>query len=165
MKKRQIAFFIFLILSLAINVFIIIEGATGVEGSAAQSMGFTQAFIDFVAKIDPNSPIVTNPELTHKVIRKLVGHFLFFGLSGILTTLSFVLINDSMKKKVEIIIMCLLTGLLVAFTSELVQLIAPGRFFAFTDVLIDYSGYVLFGAIVFIVSILIYRHKLKKENQ
>ena len=94
MKKTTIAFYIFLVLSIAVNVFIIVEGGIGGEGSANQSFSITQIFIDFVKNINPNSPIVTDPDTTHYVIRKLVGHFGLFGVSGILTTTTYCLINE-----------------------------------------------------------------------
>ena len=46
MKKTTIAFYIFLALSIAVNVFIIVEGGIGGEGSANQSFSITQIFIE-----------------------------------------------------------------------------------------------------------------------
>lgn len=164
MKKTTIAFYIFLVLSIAVNVFIIVEGGIGGEGSANQSFSITQIFIDFVKNINPNSPIVTDPETTHYVIRKLVGHFGLFGVSGILTTITYCLINEGLdKRKAEIIISSIFTGLLVAFISELMQLFAPGRVFAIADVGIDFSGYFLFGGITFLIFYLVHNKKEKDK--
>ncbi len=165
MKKNIVLFYIFLVLSFAINIFIIVEGATAGDRSASQSFSFTQMFIDFVKTFAPDSPIVTDPETTHAVIRKLVGHFGLFGVSGIITTVDFLLINDALKKrKAEIIVASSFVGLYIAFISELAQLFTPGRYFTFTDVLIDFSGYLLFGGITFIIFYLVYRHREKKNN-
>ncbi len=165
MRVKQVLFYIFLALYIAINTFIIVEAAMVDTASASQSMGFTQAFIDFVRMIDPNSPIVTDPETTHSVIRKLVGHFGLFGVSGIITLVDLLLINDSYSwKKKFVIIFFFASGLVFAFASELVQLFTPGRAFAITDVLIDYSGYLLFGGITFLIYFLIQRKKKKKEQ-
>lgn len=164
MDKRKVLFYVFLVLSIAINVFIVVEGAVGGNESASQSAGLTQAFIEFVRKINPNSPIVTDPETTHAVIRKLVGHFGLFGVSGIITTIYFLLMKDALaNKKKKVIVFSLATGLTVAFISELVQYYTPGRWFSLTDVGIDFSGYVLFGGITFLIFYLVYRHKEKKE--
>ena len=164
MKVKNIFFYIFLILLVAINVFILVEGATGGNDSASQSMGFTQMFIDLVKRIDPNSPIVKNPEITHSVIRKLVGHFGLFGLSGIILIVDFLLANDIyLAKKSDIVLISLVFGFGIALLSEVLQYFAPGRFMAFTDVLIDYAGFILFGGLTFLIGYLIYRHKNKKE--
>lgn len=163
MKSKQILFYIFLSLSILINAFIIVEGALAANESANQSFGLTQMFIDFVKSFAPDSPIVTNPDVTHAVIRKLVGHFGLFGVSGVFTTLTFVFANDALEKRKKDIIICsLISGLIIAFISETLQLFAPGRAFAITDVLIDYAGYILFGGIAFLISLLIYRKKRKE---
>ena len=160
MNTRKIFCYIFLALSVAINVFIIVEGAVNGSNSASQSMGFTQMFIELVKKIAPNSPIVLNPEVTHSVIRKLVGHFGLFGLSGILTTTALSLIDNAyINKKLEIIIASASTGLVIALISELMQLFTPGRYMSMIDVLIDYSGYILFGGITFLIFYLVNRKK------
>ena len=160
MKTKDIFCYILFTLSVAINIFIVVEGAVSGNESASQSFGFTQAFINVVKSIDPNSPIVTNPEITHSVIRKLVGHFGLFGLSGILTTSALCLIRDGLlNRKVEIIIASLTMGVFIAFLSELMQLFTPGRYFSVIDVLIDLSGYICFGGITFLIFFLVYRRK------
>ena len=165
MKKNTILFYIFLVLAVAINVFIIVEGATAGDRSASQSFGFTQMFIDFVKTFAPDSPIVTDPDTTHAVIRKLVGHFGLFGVSGIITTVDFLLVKEALVNKKRIVIIgSLSVGLIVAFISELAQLFTPGRYFSMIDVLIDFSGYLLFGGITFTIFYLVYRHKEKKNN-
>ena len=166
MKKRIIPFYIFLFLTIASNIFILVEGAIGGEGSAAQSVGLTQAFIDFIASFDSNSPIVLNPELTHTVIRKLVGHFGLFGVTGVFTILAMLFTEEGIeKRKIQTIVLSLPFGFSVALFSELEQLFTPGRFFTFNDVLIDFSGYILLGGITFLIFYLIYRHNCKKEKE
>lgn len=162
MKTRKILFYIFLALSVAVNIFIVIEGATSGSESESQSFGFTAWFIDVVRNIDPESGIVQNPETTHAVIRKLVGHFGLFGLSGILSTLMFLFINDSMTRKIQIIICTSMYGFFFALVSELAQYFTPGRYMSFIDVLIDFSGYILFSGLTFLIYYFIYKHKEKK---
>ena len=165
MKKRQILFYIFLVLSIAINVFIIVEGAIDAEGSSSQSFGITQIVINIFKAIAPNSRIATDPDFAHHLVRKLVGHFGLFGVSGILTTLTFIFGHtDFDKMKIRIVINSSVLGLSVAFISELLQLTAPGRAFAVTDVLIDFSGYVLFGGTTFLIYYLVHKHKSKNEE-
>ena len=165
MKKRQFLFYIFLVLSIAINVFIIVEGAIDAEGSSSQSFGITQIVINIFKAIAPNSRIATDPDFAHHLVRKLVGHFGLFGVSGILTTLTFIFGHtDFDKMKIRIVINSSVLGLSVAFISELLQLTAPGRAFAVTDVLIDFSGYVLFGGTTFLIYYLVHKHKSKNEE-
>ena len=163
MKTRDVLFYIFLTLMVAVDVFIIVEGGVNGSNSASQSVGFTQWFINLVNSINPNSPIVTNPEMTHTVIRKLVGHFGLFGVSGILTVVTLSMIDEAyLNKKVQIIISSLTLGLTVAIISELMQLFTPGRYMSFIDVLIDYSGFILFGGLTFLIFYLVNYKKEKK---
>lgn len=163
-KKELVCFYLFLIISILINVFIVVEGFIGGSDSASQSFSLTNLFIEFVKLIDPNSPLVTNPEITHSIIRKLVGHFLLFGLSGLFTTLTMIFINDSMTiHKKEIIIVSSFCGLSLAFISELAQLFTPGRYMSIIDMLIDLSGYISFGGITFLIAYLSYRKKHQKK--
>lgn len=164
MKKRLICFYLFLSISLLVNAFIIVEGFIGGGDSAKQSFSISELFIEFVKLFAPNSKIVTDPETTHYVIRKLVGHFGLFGLSGLFTTLSFVFIEDAFEKRMfDIIFVSLAVGISIAFFSELAQVFTPGRYMSFTDMLIDYAGYVGFGGLTFLFSYLTYKKKQKKE--
>lgn len=165
MKKRNIIFTIFLLLSLAINTFIVFEGATNGNDSSSQSFGVTNWVLDVIGKIDPNSWMVLDRDAAHALIRKLIGHFALFGLSGIISTLMFVFINNPLKKKIQIVISNMMYGFYFALVSELVQHFTPGRYMSFVDVMIDFSGYVLFGGITFIIYLLIANHKAKKSNQ
>ena len=161
MKARKILFYVFLALAVAINAFIIVESCIGGEGSAAQSFSFSEAIASLIEKIFPHA--VIDHAAFHSAIRKIVGHFLLFGLSGIFTTLTFV-INDYLmdKLKWKSIIIILSIGLLVALVSELIQYFVPGRYGVLTDVLIDYSGYILFSGIVYLAYILIVNKKRNK---
>jgi len=165
MKKRNILFVVFLLLSLAINAFIVFEGATNGNDSSSQSFGVTNWVVDVIGKIDSNSWMVLDRDAAHALIRKLIGHFALFGVSGIFSTLMFLFINDSLKKKTQIVISSMMYGFFFAFISELAQYFTPGRYMSFLDVMIDFSGYVLFGGITFIIYLLIANHKSKKANQ
>ena len=86
----------------------------------------------------------------HDFLRKLFGHFLLFGLSGIFTTLT-LLVNIIIITKKKLLIyggISIGFGISLASFSELIQSFVPGRAGAFTDVLIDFSGYLLFALIV-----------------
>ena len=164
MKVKLVFFYILMVLFIATDVFIFIEAGTDASGSSNQSMGITQMLVDFVRLFDPNSEFVTNPDFAHHVVRKLVGHFGLFGVSGILTTADLMLIDEGLSnKKVQIIISSLGAGITVAIFSEVLQSFTPGRAFAFADIGIDFAGYILFGGITLLIGLLIHRHKEKKE--
>ena len=162
MKARKILFYVFLTLVVAINVLIIVESCIGGEGSAAQSFSFSEAIANMIESIFPGA--IKDHVAFHSAIRKLVGHFLLFGLSGSFTSLTFVM-NDYMidKFKWKNIIFVLSIGLIVAIISELIQYFLPGRYGALIDIIIDFSGYLLFSGIVCLVYILILKRKQKTK--
>ncbi len=164
MKIRHILFYIFLTLSVATYTWILVESGVNGSNCANESLGLVNSFIAWVKTFAPDSPIVQDPETTHTVIRKLVGHFLFFGLAGIFTSLTFVFLDDGLsKRKIESIILMASVGFIMALASELIQLVTPGRFFMFTDVLIDFSGFVLFAGFVYLISFLVFKRQEKKK--
>ena len=159
MKARKILFYIFACIALAINVLIIVESCIGGEGSASQSISVSESIADAIENLFPDSNI--DHVAFHSAIRKIVGHFLLFGLSGIFTCLTFVM-NDYLRVKLKWknIIIIASIGLTVAFISELIQYFTPGRYGALLDILIDYAGYILFGGLTYLITYLIF----KKHN-
>lgn len=160
MKARKVLFYVFLVLSIATNVLIIVESSIGGGGSAAQSFSFSEWFIKLLESIGIS---VTDKEAFHAVFRKLVGHFLLFGFSGAFTMLSLIM-NDFLTKKFtwKINLFCLALGVTVALVSELIQAFVPGRAGTFTDVFIDLAGYISFAGITYLIYFLVVRHKRKK---
>lgn len=159
MKARKILFYIFLAIALAINVLIIVESAINGDGSASQSISVSESIAEAIENIFPEAGI--DHVAFHSAIRKIVGHFLLFGLSGIFTTLTFMM-NDLMMKKFKYINIAFILsiGLIVAMTSELIQYFTPGRYGALTDILIDFSGYIVFSGLTYLITHLIF----KKHN-
>ena len=163
MKTKNILMIIFGAIAFAINFYIVYEGFVPVESSAATSVGFAETLINIIKSVVPSSNIDSNPEAVHAVVRKLFGHFLLFGASGLFTGLCLVMLGrEIVGKELEIFLSGLAAGLSVSIFSEVAQLFAPGRFGLFTDVLIDFAGFVVFFAITFIVAYLII-HKKNKE--
>ncbi len=160
MKTRKIWFYIFTALSIAINVLIIVESCVGGYNSASQSFSFSEAFANFIESLDPSSIIITDRATFHAVFRKVVGHFLLFGGSGIFTTLSFFTCDWFYNKfKWKNLFFVASIGIAVALISELIQYYTPGRFGALTDILIDCAGYLTFMGLTYLVIYLIYRKK------
>ena len=139
MKARKILFYVFLTLAVAVNVLIIVESCIGGEGSAAQSFSFSESIANLIEHIFPGA--IKDHAAFHSAIRKIVGHFLLFGLSGIFTTLTFVMNDYLMNKfKWKNIIFILSIGLVIALVSELIQYFVPSRNANFIDVLTDFLG-------------------------
>ena len=162
MKTRKILFYIFLTFAVAINVLIIVESCIGGEGSASQSISVSESIAHAIEGMFPNANI--DHAAFHSAIRKVVGHFLLFGLSGIFTTLAVMMNKFLMDKfKWKNILFIATFGLLIAIISELIQYFTPGRYGALTDILIDYSGYVLFGGLTYLITYLILR-KIENKN-
>lgn len=151
-------------LTIALDVFIIVESCIGGSGSASQSFGLTDIFLNIIRFFDPNSSVLTNPEPLHDCIRKLFGHFFLFGTSGLLTVATLSTIEDAyIFHKKDIIIVASCSGLFLALLSELIQYFVPGRVFAFTDVLIDFAGFISFGAILFAIVYFSIKKKIHKN--
>ena len=162
MKNRKILFISFAVIAIAINVLIFIESAMGSESSSSQSLSFTKLIVDIVTKIAPNSSIVQDQDKLHHIVRKVFGHFLFFGASGLFTTLTLLFSGDVYKKrKMETIIFSLSIGATIAAISEFIQIFTPGRAGMFTDILIDFSGYFLFTIIIYFVLFFINKSKME----
>ncbi len=85
-------------------------------------------------------------------VRKIIGHFLIFLLDGIFAYL--MLINLSiMKKKWLPVILAISLMIMIAGSSELIQLFTSGRSGNFYDVGIDLSGAMLGVATAFLVTL------------
>ena len=85
--------------------------------------------------------------------------------SGLLTTLAAHLILNMFKwaKYYLQIIVALAWGLSLAILTEVIQLNVDGRSGEFTDVLIDYSGYLLGFLIIFLILFFIIKKQKKHQ--
>ena len=164
MKARKILFYIFASIALAINVLIIVESCIGGEGSASQSFSFSEAFIDFIESFNPNATLIPDRDAFHAVFRKVVGHFLLFGGSGLFTTLSLMMLDKFYDKfRWKILLFSAGFGITVALISELIQYYVPGRCGVMTDVFIDSGGYLLFMGLTYLITYLIFKKHRKAE--
>lgn len=164
MKKINILGIIFLILSVGINVFIMVESFVSGEPSAEQSTSVGVIIGNIINTVIPSKPIdVTNKDYLY-FMRKLIGHFLLFGLSGILTTLGVMFsgIQNQNKKWIKYISIASF-GIIWATLTEVAQSVTPGRVGSIEDVLIDSAGYLFWALLAVVIFELIYhRYKRKK---
>lgn len=158
-KKHFIFTIIVSALAIAINVFIIVQSCLNGEASTASSGIVVNVLKTMFQVKEENLGVVTT------LVRKLIGHFGFFVISGGLTSWSVYLISFYIKgyKSWLGISFSLFFGLFLAGLTELIQTFIPGRSGQFTDVLIDYSGYILGTLIVIFVIFFIAIHKDKKK--
>lgn len=166
-KKYLILTIVFCVLAVAINAYIIMHSCLDAVASTEQSQGVVQVSEDVVNTVAPGTITPENHDSFASFIRKAFGHFGLFVISGLLSpTALYLLINPFKWSKHYLnVIIGLSFGLLIAITTEVIQLSVPGRSGEFTDVLIDFSGYLLGALIVGLILFLILRKKNKKADQ
>jgi len=110
-------------------------------------------------KVDQNSDSFKN------FIRKAFGHFGLFlvvSVNGVLVTL---LLKNNPQMKRIVAYSFLGYGLILAIITEIIQTQAGGRSGQFSDVLIDYFGYIIPFGIFLATSFIIYRRNRKNCKQ
>lgn len=154
--------YFYLVVFLITTAFIFIFAGFSGEQSSSQS-GF---LLNLISSLLDALQIHLNQEqldTVHIVIRKLIGHFVIFGLDGIFAYLTFdSWLKYSKKAKIAI---SLGVGILIASLSEVIQLLAPERGPSIYDVLLDYSGFILGVIFVLLIGRLNRVSSLKKVKQ
>lgn len=107
--------------------------------------------------------LITDFESFFFLVRKGVGHFGAFLILGIFSTFTYMLFFDK-KKWIWSCPLNFLQGFALAGITELIQLLVPGRSGLLSDVLIDYSGFLISSVIITIGVILYYFIKQKKNK-
>ena len=163
-KGYWITLIIITALSVGMNAFIVLQSCLdGAQstGSSNIAANFFKAIINFFS---PNAINEGNWDSFCGVIRKLIGHFGFFAISGVLTTLSVDLWMHpyAAYRPYKPFIISLSGGFFLAGLTELIQRFIPNRSGEFKDVLIDFGGYLLGAFLVFLVIMLIVTKKKKK---
>lgn len=166
-KKYLIWTIIFSVIALAINAYIIIHSCLDAVQSTEASDGVVEVTEEVVNTVAPGTITPDNHESFVSLVRKAFGHFGLFMVSGFFSSLAFYLsISPFNKQKYyQIIIIALAFGLLMGLITETIQLFVPGRSGEITDVLIDFSGYLLGFLIILLILFLIIRHIRKEEKK
>ena len=153
------------VLAVAINVFIIVHSCLNASESTNASNGVVEVLQNIINSIFPNTITPSNHDAFASFIRKAVGHFGLFMVSGSLTSLAIYLALGPLKKFKYwvLMIMSLGFGLFMGMLTEIIQLNVDGRSGEFTDVLIDFSGYLLGFLIILLILFLIIR-KQKRQT-
>ena len=166
-KKYLIWTIIFSVIAIAINAYIIIHSCLDAVQSTEASDGVVEVTEEVINTVAPGTITPDNHESFVSLIRKAFGHFGLFMVSGFFSSLAFYLsISPFNKQKYyQIIIIALAFGLLMGLITETIQLFVPGRSGEITDVLIDFSGYLLGFLIILLILSLIIRHIYKQEKK
>ena len=153
MKKQIFLKWFILALAIAINLFILINAFINGEVSAKESNTIAHTTADVVNTVKPETITPENFDHFAFNIRKVVGHFGLFLVSGVFSSWATYLFSTDSKVGYFLsqIMMDLSFGLVVAFASEFVQIFVDGRSGAWADVGIDFSGFFLGFLIIFII--------------
>lgn len=124
------------------------SGTVGeIVATAAESVGI---------QVDKNSEGFKN------FIRKVFGHFGLFFIASVNGVLATILLKNNPQMKRIVAYGFLGYGLILAIITEIIQTQAGDRSGQFSDVLIDYLGYIIPFGIFLLLSFIIYRRNRKK---
>ena len=154
--------YIFLVCYIFITLVIFIKAFEDGEKSAASSDQVTDVIIGTIDGITPGDESITDKfdiEDIKLFIRKAIGHFGLFLVLGIFAAMTYYLF---IKNKLLSLIISIVVGLITAGLSELFQGIPVGRAPSFTDVLIDYAGYMIAVLLFSLIFYLPYYIKKRK---
>lgn len=166
LKRFSVIQWVVIVLALAINIFIIVNACLPAGPSTEESNWIVEPAKAVINAIKPGTINDSNIGSFSFFIRKLVGHFSLFMVSGFLTTLSIKSIYYDLKQKFWLfVIFSSISGLFLAILTEFIQLFVPGRSGEIVDVLIGFSGYLV--AVIIISLIVFFKHRKSSsvENQ
>ena len=164
-KAHKIIKWIIFALMLATNLFIIVNACIPGAKSAEESSWIVEPVANIINTIKEDTINSSNYDNFSSFIRKFVGHFSLFGLSGVLTTMSLKMFYYDKKHKLGLLtLFSSLSGILLAFLSEGIQLIVPGRSGELLDVGIDLAGYFL-GMLIIVLILSILKLKANHINR
>ena len=163
-KKYLIFTIIICVLAVAINAYIIMHSCLDAAQSTEASNGVVEVSEEVVNTISPGTVTPENHDSFATFIRKLFGHFGLFVISGLLSSLAIYLSLNPWEwsRYWTLIVVSLVFGLFMGSLTEIIQLNVPGRSGQFTDVLIDFGGYLLGFLLILLILFLIIRKQNKK---
>ena len=164
-KAHKIIKWIIFALMLATNVFIIVNACIPGAKSAQESNWIVEPVANIINSIKEDTINSSNYDNFSSFIRKFVGHFSLFGVSGVLTSLTLKMFYYDKKHKLGLLtLFSSLLGILLAFLSEGIQLIVPGRSGELLDIAIDLAGYFL-GMLVIVLILSIVKLQTNHINR
>ena len=155
-----------IILALAINGYIIMHSCLDATESSKASAGVVDVIASIINAFKADAINASNYDSLSTFVRKAFGHFGLFMVSGLLTSLALYLSLSphSWCKHYMNVMFSLVFGLFMGMITEIIQLAVPGRSGEITDVLIDFSGYLLGTLIIGLILFLVIRKIRKSER-
>ena len=129
------------------------------EESSEVSKGVTEVVVEVINDVT-NSNITV--EEAGGVVRKVIGHFMWFGLIGIFGYLTFR--SFFFKKYYLTLAIGIPSGFVIAVISELLQMLSSGRSCEFRDMMIDLGGYLTAFIVFIIVYMIIFLINKRKKT-
>ena len=165
-KRYFIATIIMTALAVVINAFIIMQSCLDAVQSTESSSFAVNLFKNIINAFKADTNNESNIGTFTSVIRKLIGHFGLFLVSGVISSWALHLWIKPLTwyKNYRFIYGSLTFGLFLAALTEFIQTYTPGRSGEITDVLIDFGGYLLGFSIIFLILFLLQRNKEKGEE-
>ena len=153
------------LLAIAINVFIIVHSCLDATKSSQASSWVVNIIATVVNAFKAETINASNIDVVSKVVRKVIGHFGLFMVSGLLSSQALYLSLSpySWCKHYMNAMFSLVFGLFIGILTEMIQLAVPGRSGESIDVLIDFSGYLLGTLIIGIILFSVIRNR--KQNK
>ena len=156
-KKKKVIQYIFLVLYIIlVGVFYFFTLRNGNESTKDSSI-VTDIFLS-VLKFFTFGKVEFDYESIHHITRKLVGHYGYNLLIGII---SLIMINSFRGIGKISLIICLFLGLFVGISGELLQYIPASRGPNFVDAMINFGGEV--SGILICLLLIIIKNNKKKE--
>lgn len=159
MKKNKVLTWIIFGITIALDIFILVNAFINGEKSTIESNNFAHTTAGVINTVKPETITEENFSNFASFLRKFAGHFGLFAVTGVFATWSIFRLF-SFKKSIKIIV-SFLHGLLLAFASEFIQVFVSGRSGEIADVGIDFGGYFL--GFIFIFLILLFAAKKRKK--
>lgn len=114
-------------------------------------------------KVKPK-PLITNLSVFLYQVRKGIGHFGAFLVLGIFSTLTFFLWFKPKRWFITAPVN-LIQGFMIAAITEIIQLYVPGRYGTFSDVMLDFYGFLLSSILITIGFIVVFVIKKLKNKE
>ena len=143
MKRTEVLKWFILGIAIAINLFILINAFINGEASAQESNTVAHTTADVINTVKPDTITKDNFPQFALDLRKILGHFMLFAISGAFTTWSIYLFLKNTKVGYFLweLLITFGFGFALALITEFAQIFVEGRTGSWVDVGIDSSGY------------------------
>lgn len=145
--KKRIYQIILLIIYISLLVFFTIESLKD-GNSTMESSNRISFLVRDIIKFFTGINIEIDDNFNY-IIRKFIGHFSYFCVLGIVSSLLYFSFNNC-KNYYKLAIIHFSSGFIFAFITEFIfELFTSGRSASFKDVMIDFLGFIFISPIIF----------------